>query len=312
MNIQFNKVSNVSGELTINMEKADYQPKVEKALKNFAQQAQMPGFRKGKVPMSLIKKMYGVQAKAEEVNRLLQESLFDYIKSNQINMLGEPIGSTKQIPQDIEKQDDFTFIFDIALAPEFTAELSANDTVDFYDIEVADEMVTKQLDALRQQAGHPEDVEEYADRDVVRGQLVELNEEGQAKEGGINIETASLMPSFFKNDDQKKLFEGAKKNQVITFSPNAAYEANEAELAALLKIEKEEVKNHAGNFNFEINEISRFVPAELDEEIFNNVFGEEVKTEEEAREKVKQTIKDLQINDSNYKFLLDVRAYMEQ
>ena len=85
MNIQFNKVSNVSGELTINMEKADYQPKVEKALKNFAQQAQMPGFRKGKVPMSLIKKMYGVQAKAEEVNRLLQESLFDYIKSNQIN-----------------------------------------------------------------------------------------------------------------------------------------------------------------------------------------------------------------------------------
>lgn len=312
MNIQFNKVSNVSGELTINMEKADYQPKVEKSLKNFAQQAQMPGFRKGKVPMSLIKKMYGVQAKAEEVNHLLQESLFDYIKSNQINMLGEPIGSTKQIPQDIEKQDDFTFIFDIALAPEFTAELSANDTVDFYDIEVADEMVTKQLDALRQQAGHPEDVEEYADRDVVRGQLVELNEEGQAKEGGINIETASLMPSFFKNDDQKKLFEGAKKNQVITFSPNAAYEANEAELAALLKIEKEEVKNHAGNFNFEINEISRFVPAELNEEFFNNVFGEEVKTEEEAREKVKQTIKDLQINDSNYKFLLDVRAYMEQ
>lgn len=198
------------------------------------------------------------------------------------------------------------------MAPEFTAELSANDTVDFYDIEVADEMVTKQLDALRQQAGHPEDVEEYADRDVVRGQLVELNEEGQAKEGGVNIETASLMPSFFKNDDQKKLFEGAKKNQVITFSPNAAYEANEAELAALLKIEKEEVKNHAGNFNFEINEISRFVPAELNEEFFNNVFGEEVKTEEEAREKVKQTIKDLQINDSNYKFLLDVRAYMEQ
>ena len=209
MNIQFNKVSNVSGELTINMEKADYQPKVEKALKNFAQQAQIQSFRIGIVPMSLIKKMYGVQAKAEEVNRLLQESLFDYIKSNQINMLGEPIGSTKQIPQDIEKQDDFTFIFDIALAPEFTAELSANDTVDFYDIEVADEMVTKQLDALRQQAGHPEDVEEYADRDVVRGQLVELNEEGQAKEGGINIETASLMPSFSKELRRHRLSRSA-------------------------------------------------------------------------------------------------------
>ena len=130
--------------------------------------------------MSLIKeKMYGVRAKAEEVNRLLRESLFDYIKSNQINMLGEPIGSTKQIPRDIEKQDDFTFIFDIALALRFTAELSANDTVDFYDIEVADEMVTKQLDALRQQAGHPKMLKNMQTVTLYAVSSLNFNEEGR-------------------------------------------------------------------------------------------------------------------------------------
>lgn len=312
MDIQFNKVGNVSGELTVNMVKADYEPQVNKAIKTFCQNAQMPGFRKGKVPASLVRKMYGPQAKAEEVNKLLQDSLFNYIKENKINMLGEPLGSEKQEPQDIEKQDDFTFVFDIALAPEFTATLSADDTVDYYDIEVSDEMITKQLDALRQQAGHPEEADKYADRDILRGTLAELNEEGQPKEGGIVVETASLMPTYFKNDDQKKIFEGANKNQVLTFNPTTAYEANEAELASLLKVEKENVKEHAGDFSFEIKEISRFVPAELNEEFFEKMFGKDaVKNEEEARVKVKENIQGIQVNDSDYKFLLDVRAYME-
>lgn len=312
MNIQFDKVGNVSAELTIRMEQADYEAKVNKSLKDFCQKAQMPGFRKGKVPMSLVKKMYGTQAKAEEVNKLLQDTLFNYIKENHVNMLGEPLGSEKQEPQDIEKQDDFIFIFDIALAPEFSVELSAADTVDYYDILVDDEMITKQLDALRQQAGHPEDVEEYADRDILRGTLAELNEDGMPKEGGVVVEIASLMPQYFKNEDQKKAFEGAKKNQIVSFSPNAAYEGNETELSALLKVEKDDVKNHLGNFSFEIHEISRFVPAELNEDFFEKVFGKDtVKNEEEARAKVKESIQNLQLNDSDYKFLLDVRAYLE-
>lgn len=137
MNIQFNKVGNVSAELTIEMQKADYEANVTKALKDLSKKVQMPGFRQGKVPMSLVKKMYGVQAKAEEVNKLLQDSLFNYINENKVDMLGEPLGSEKQQPQDIENQDDFTFIFDIALAPEFNAEIGSGDTVDYYDIEVS-------------------------------------------------------------------------------------------------------------------------------------------------------------------------------
>ena len=312
MDIKFDKVGNVSAQITITMVKADYEAQVTKSLKDYSHKAQMPGFRPGKVPMSLIKKMYGTAVKAEEVNKLLQNSLFDYIKNNKVNMLGEPLGSETQQPQDIEKQDDFTFVFDIALAPEFKAELSADDHIAFYDIEVSDDMIEKQLGALQQQAGHPAEVEEYQARDIVRGTLAELDENGQPKEGGIVVETASLMPEYFKNDDEKAKFEGAKKNDVITFNPTTAYEANEAELSSLFKVEKEDVANHAGNFSFQIDTISRFVPAELDQEFFDKAFGKDaVKNEEECRNKIKESIQALQLNDSNYKFLLDVRSYME-
>ncbi len=313
MDIQFEKVGKVSGVLTINMVKADYEANVNKALKDLGKKVQMPGFRPGHVPAGLVKKMYGVQAKAEEVNKLLQDSLFDYIKTKKINMLGEPLGCDKQEPQDIEKQDDFTFIFDIAIAPKFKAELSEEDTIDYYDIEVSEDLITKQLGALQQQAGHPESVDSYEERDILRGTLAELDENGQPKEDGIVIETASLMPAYFKNDDQKKIFEAAKKNDVITFNPTTAYEANEAELMSLLKVEKEDVANHTGDFSYQVNEISRFVPATLDQEFFDKVFGkDEVHSEEEARNKIKESINELQQNDSDYKFLLDVRAYMEQ
>lgn len=266
MDIQFEKIGKVSGEITINMVKADYEANVNKALKDLGKKVQMPGFRPGHVPASLVKKMYGVQAKADEVNKLLQDSLFDFIKTKKINMLGEPLGSDKQTPQDIEKQDDFTFIFDIAIAPKFKAELGEDDTIDYYDIEVSDDTITKQLGAMQQQAGHPESVDAYEDRDILRGTLAELDENGQPKEDGIVVETASLMPSYFQNDDQKKIFEGAKKNDVITFNPTTAYNENEAELSSLFKIERDDVKEHTGDFSFQVNEISRFVPASLDQE----------------------------------------------
>lgn len=312
MDIQFEKIGKVSGEITINMVKADYEANVNKALKDLGKKVQMPGFRPGHVPASLVKKMYGVQAKADEVNKLLQDSLFDFIKTKKINMLGEPLGSDKQTPQDIEKQDDFTFIFDIAIAPKFKAELGEDDTIDYYDIEVSDDTITKQLGAMQQQAGHPESVDAYEDRDILRGTLAELDENGQPKENGIVVETASLMPSYFQNDDQKKIFEGAKKNDVITFNPTTAYNENEAELSSLFKIERGDVKEHTGDFSFQVNEISRFVPASLDQEFFDKVFGkDEVKSEDEARTKIKESINELQKNDSDYKFLLDVRAYAE-
>lgn len=313
MNISFEKTGNVSAVLTLKMEKSDYESKVKDTLKTYSRKAQMPGFRSGKVPFGLIQKMYGAQAKAEEVNKLLNDSLFNYIKENKVNMLGEPLSSEQQTMQDIEKQDDFEFIFDIALAPEFTVDLSADDRVDFYDIETTDEQINEQVKNIAQRAGHSENVDSYENNDILRGVLAELDENGQPKEGGLVVEKVSLMPTYFKNDDQKKIFEGAKKNDVLTFNPSMAYEGSETEVASLLKVKKEEVGSYSGDFSFQVDEISRFVAAEVNQELFDNLFGKDnVKSEEEFRGKIKENIEKQHVADSDYKFLLDLRAYMEQ
>lgn len=312
MNISLEKVGNVSAVITVNMVKADYEENVTKALKSFSHKAQVPGFRPGKVPVSLVKKMYGTQAKAEEVNKLLSSKLFEYIRENNVNMLGEPLPSATQAPQDIENQDDFVFVFDVALAPEFTATLSAEDKVTYYDIEISDEQVDEQVKQLAQRGGHPENVEAYEDRDILRGVLAQLDENGQPLEGGLVVESASIMPTYFKNDDQKAIFNGAAKNTVLTFNPSEAYAGSDAEVAALLKVKKEEVAQYAGQFSFQIEEISRFVPATLDQEFFNVVFGDGVVNgEEEFRNKVKEGLATQHTAESDYKFFLDLRAYME-
>lgn len=309
MNIQFDKTTDVSALLTLTLEKADYEANVKKALNDFCKRANMPGFRPGHIPMGLAKKLHGVQAKAEAVNKILNDKLFEYIKENKVQMLGEPM-AVEDPTLDIEHQDDLTFKFDIALAPEFKLELGTDDKVDYYDIEVADKQIDEQVDQLRQRGGHPESVETYADRDILRGILAELGEDGAPKEGGLVVENASLMPAYFKNEDEKQKFAGTKKNDVVTFSVSNAYEGNEAEVAALLRIKKEEVAGHSSNFSFQVNEISRFVPAELNQEFFDQVFGEgNVKSESELRDKVKENIARQFEADSDYKFLLDLRAY---
>lgn len=313
MNISLEKASNVSAVLTVKMEKADYVDNVNKALKELSHKVKMPGFRPGKVPVGLMRKMYGPQTKAEEVNKLLGEKLYEYIRENKVNMLGEPLPSDKQAPQDIEAQDDFEFVFDIAIAPEFKIELNQDDHVTYYDIEISEEQIDEQVKQLTQRGGHPESVDTYADRDVLRGTLAELDENGQVKEGGLQVEKVSLMPTYFNNDEQKAIFNDAQKNAVVIFNPSKAYEGKDAEVASLLKVKREEVAEHTGDFSFQIDEISRFVPATLNQEFFDQVFGKDVvKSEEEFRNKVKESIAMQHTADSDYKFLLDTRSYAEQ
>ena len=135
---------------------------------------------------------------------------------------------------DFDTQENFEFVFDIALAPEFNAELTSQDTIDFYTITVSDEMVNSQVDMYAQRAAKYEKVEEYQDRDMVKGLMAELDENGNTKEGGIQIEGSVMMPSYMKNDDQKAIFNGAKVNDVLVFNPNTAFDGNEAELSTLL------------------------------------------------------------------------------
>ena len=312
MNVSMQNVDKVSALLTVNIEKADYQEKVDKVLKKYRQQANVPGFRKGMVPMSLIKKQFGKSAMAEEVDKLMQDAVNNYIRENKVNMLGMPLPNEEKMQTiDFDVQENFEFVFDIALAPEFKAEVSEQDAIDFYTITVSDEMVNSQVDMYAQRAAKYEKVEEYADRDMVKGLLAELDENGSTKEGGIQVEGAVMMPSYMKNDEQKAIFATAKVNDVLVFNPNAAFEGNEAELSSLLKIKREEVAEMKSNFSFQVEEITRAVPAALTQELFDQVFGEgAVSSEEEFRGKIKEGIAAQFLADSNYKFLLDARTYL--
>lgn len=312
MNVSLQNIDKVSALLTVKLEKADYQEKVDKALKSFRQKAQMPGFRKGMIPMSLVKKMYGKSVLAEEVNKLLSESVYKYIQDNKVNMLGEPLpNEDKQPAIDFDTQEEFEFLFDIALAPEFKVEVGTADKVDYYDIEVTDEMVDNQVKSYTQRNGKYDKVDVYADNDMLKGLLAELDEQGNTKEGGIQVEGAVMMPSYMKNDEQKAIFVNAKVNDVLVFNPHAAWNGNPAELASLLKIDKEAAAEVKSNFSYQVEEITRFVPGDLNQEIFDQVFGKDVvKTEEEFRAKVKEAIVKQFVADSDYKFLLDLRRVL--
>lgn len=306
MNISLENVDKVSAVLTVKIEKADYQEKVEKALKSLRQKVNMPGFRKGMVPMSLVKKQYGISVLAEEIDKLLQEKVFEYIRENKVNMLGTPL--PKENAVDFATAEDFEFAFDIALAPEFNVEVSNADTVDYYNIDVTDEMVDQQVKMYTQRTAKYDKVEEYQDGDMLKGLIAELDENNNTKEGGIQVEGAVMMPSYMKNDEQKAIFNAAKVNDVLVFNPNAAWDGNAVELASLLKVDKEKAAEIKSNFSFQVEEITRFVPGELNQEIFDEVLGKGVvTTADEFRVKVKDVIAKQFVADSDYKFLIDFR-----
>ena len=306
MNISVENIDKVNAVITAVVEPADYTEKYEKALKDAKKKMNMPGFRPGMVPVGLIKKQFGVSILAEEVNKILQDGLFGYIRENKINMLGEPLPTEENNNVELKEGESFTFKFDLAIAPEFEVSLTKKDKIDYYNVDVTDQMVANQVDMYRQRGGKYEKVDSYEDNDMIKGVITELDVENP-----VTAENVVMLPKYFKDDDQKKLFDGVKTNDIVTFNPSVAYNNNEAELTSLLKVEKEDALNHKGEFNFQITEITRFVPGPLDQELFDTVFpGGEVKTEADFRAKVKELIADQFKKDSDYKFLLDVRKHV--
>ena len=312
MDIKFESADKINALMTITVEKADYEEKVTKTLKDYRKKANVPGFRPGMVPMGLIKKQYGTAVKVDEVNRLLGEKLYEYIRENKIQMLGEPLPSEKQVPQDLEGDGPFEFVFDIAVAPEFKAELTEKDEIDYYDITVDDKLVDDQVQMFAQQAGEFVEAQEWSGNDTLKGDLRQLDAEGNTLEGGITVEGGMVMPSYVKGEDEKKKFDGAKPGDIITFNPKKAYPENDAEVAALLKLKKEDVKDLESDFSFQITEIRHFQPAAVDEKLFEKVYGEDVKTEAEFRQRIGDGMKQQLVGNSDYRFLLDVRKYMEE
>lgn len=315
MNISFENSDKVNGLLTITVEEADFNASVEKTLKDYRKKANIPGFRPGQAPMGLIKRQFGASVRYDAVNKFVGEQLYKYIQDNNIQMLGEPLPSAKQeTPADIEKPAPYTFVFDIAVAPEINMTLDGRNKIDYYTIKADDKLINEQIEMYQSRAGKYEKAEEYNAElnDMLKGDLRELDAEGNTKEDGITVEGAVLMPSYIKVDEQKNLFNNAKPGDIITFNPRKAYPEGEAEISALLKIDREVAKDLESNFSFQITEIQRFVKAELNQELFDQVFGEgTVKSEDEFRAKIAEGLKPQLEANSDYKFMLDVRTYCE-
>ena len=314
MKISFENPDKINGLLTIVVEEEDYKNDVEKTLKDYRKKANVPGFRPGQAPMGMIKRQFGPSVKMEAVNKIIGQQIYKYVQDNKIQMLGEPLTSEKQAPVDIEKDGPYTFMFDIAVAPEMKVSLTGRDKVDYYKIVVDDKTIDQQVDMLASRSGSYEKAENYEGNDMLKGDLRELDENGNTKEGGITVESAVLMPSYIKVDDQKKLFDGAKLGDIITFNPRKAYPDNDTEVSQLLKIERDAVKDMESEFSYQITEIQRFKKHEVNEDLFKQVFGEDTDVKDEAafRAKIAEGLNEQLVNDSDFKFLLDVRAHCEK
>jgi len=313
MNVTLNKTDSVNAAVTIEVAKSDYIKEVDNSLKDLRKNAVVDGFRKGMVPQSLIRQKYGKSVLIEKLNEVVSKRLSDFIEENKLFILGEPLASEENEPIDFDKQEDFVFTFDIGLSPEINVELTKEDKIIYFLIQVSDEMIDKQIEQYKLQFGNYQLVEDVETRDLVKGKLIELDENGEPKPGGITAESAVVMPLYIKDEDEKSKFLNAKLHDKLVFNPHKAYEGNEAELASFLNIKKEETKNFTGDFSFEIIEISRYIPGEVNQDLFDKVFGEgAVDSEETFREKIKENTARQLISESDYKLALDVRNLLEK
>lgn len=313
MNITFDNSEKVSGVLTIVVEENDYQDNVRKTLNDYRKKANIPGFRPGQAPIGMIKRQLGSQVKVDAINKLVGEKIYDYISENKINMLGQPMPHLGEEPVDLDAPAPYTLKFDIAVAPEIDIKLSKRNKIPYYNIAVSDEMIDQQIDAYASRGGSYEKVDSYEDNDMLKGDLRELNEDGSTKEGGITVSDAVLMPAYIKVDDQKALFQGCKTGDIITFCPKAAYPESTVEISSLLKISKEEAEKVESSFSYQITEITRYKKHAIDQELFDQTFGEGVVKDEKAfRNKIADNLKEQLSINAEYRFLSDVRAYVEK
>lgn len=309
MKISFEKTDKINGLLTITLAKADYEANVEKTLKDYRKKASLPGFRPGQAPMSILRKRFGQEVQAEELNKMLGTELYKYIREQKIDILGEPLPSDKQGEISLEA-DEQTFVFDIALAPEMDAKISDKDTVEYYNIKVDDAMVDNQVQMYASRAGGYQKVDEYQPKDMVKGILTELGKTGKPKRGGIEVEGATMLPDYMKDEDEKAKFNGMKAGDVITFNPSKAYNSD-VELSSLLKITKDEAAAVTGDFQFQVSEITRYQPHALDQELFDIALGKDkVKSEEEFRAAIRENLSAQFKTDSEFRFVIDLKKYL--
>lgn len=314
MNVSIKEKSDNRAVFTVEIAADDYAQGVEKQLKAIKREGNFQGFRKGKVPVGLVKKMYGERVKLDEVFKQVAEGMEKAIRDNELKTLGQPIQTEDSPKQDFSKQDDFSFEFVVALRPEIKNLPSKEDKLPYKEVEVTDQMVDEHVEQILQNNPKFVEAESVQDNDMITGAIYELDENDKPKEGGLSKEKdATILVSMIKDEEEKKKFVGSSINSVIIFNPFKAFDGSTAEIASILGLKKEDVEGVEGNFSFEIEKISRTEKRELDQEFFDLAFGEgNVKSVEEFKEKIKENLQAQYKGDTDYQFYKNAKEYYQE
>ncbi len=291
MNVTIEKKDDLNATISVQIEHADYAPEIEKQLKNYQHKANIPGFRPGKVPKSMIENMFGNTVLLEAVNSAASKGLFEYIDANKLNILGQPVLSDDSKIDELAKGKEYTFKFDIGLSPDLKLNISAADKFTKFVVKVDEKQVEDEVERLKKQFGTMLEIEEAGDNDMVYCSFDELDEAGNTFEGGAHADSAPVLTSVLKNDDIKKQFIGVKKGAQLTVNIFDLFENNETEISHVLGVQKVGVKDLGANFKLNVIEIKRNIEAEVNQEMFDKVYGPGTVTSlEELKDKIREEL----------------------
>jgi trigger factor len=311
MNITRKNVDALNAVLSIRVEKNDYESRVNVVLADYRKKARVDGFRPGKIPMGLINKMYRKPVLAEELNKIVSESITKFLMDEKLNVLGEPLpheGANK--PINFDSDSEFEFNFDLGLAPEVDVTITSKDKFPFYTIKVDAEMINKYADSYTQRFGELVSVEAVGEKDLLKAELIQLDANNEPLEGGIHAEEATLSAEVIKDEKIKAEFINLKKDNTLIFNLKKAY-PSDVEIASMLHIDKEQASKLESNFKLIVKDISHFKNAEINQELFDKAYGEgTVKSEKEFREKIAADAAENLKQDSDYRFGIDVKEML--
>ncbi|MGZ4056907.1 MAG: trigger factor, partial [Bacteroidia bacterium] len=308
MNIIQENIDELNAVLKVKVVATDYLPKVETALKDYQKKASIPGFRPGKVPTGMIKKMYGKSIMVDEINKLLNDSLYKYLNENKIEVLGNPLPKADSVI-DWDNQQDFEFLYEMGLSPKFTVDLSPKDKFTYQTVKIDDELVNKYVSDIAKRYGKVENVEVSADGDLLNGDFVELDANGEILPGGV-FKTGSLFLDRVKDAETKKALIGVKAGDKVILEAQKISE-NATDLAALLGIDKTHAETLTSKLQFTVKNVSRLAAAEINQEFFDKIYGPgTITAEEEFRAKIKDELAAMFVNDSERKFYNDVVEHL--
>ncbi|WP_207536054.1 trigger factor [Desertivirga arenae] len=310
MNIIQEKIDSLNAVVKVNIKPEDYQARVEKAIKDHAKKAQLPGFRKGMVPASHIKRMYGKSILVDEINNLLSDSLNNYITENKIEVLGQPLpkaDDSKEFNWDFN--EEFEFNYELGLAPEFELNFSSADKLPAYKIKVDAETLESRIKNLRKSYGKMTNPEVSAEDDVLYAELAQLSTDGSVFEGGIS-NTASIRLDLVKNEEIKKSLVGLKKDDVIEFDIQKAFDNDASQVARLLNISEDDAKELQSNFRLTVKNVNRLEESDLNQEFFDKIFpAGDVTTEEQFRGKITEELESMMVQNSDQKLQSELVEY---